>query len=231
MYVLDWITYYKCKPTCLNTSVVRLNQFWPQSTTSNSYTHWQAWKQTHCYFFQLRRSCWQQEKIRTNTDKCTTHAWRENLASTTLSTDEGLVTRQCYWSSTSQNFTFCYSVKIKKTGRYQIHREDRNPSNTLHFAKKKVFSCFAHCICYNKSVLHWKCTGKSPRSKKTPNWCSHNNHCSSLNTAIFCCWLQLADLTLYTRPKWTSFSCKNQWELTVWNTNQVSPFIFAHSAH
>lgn len=30
-------------------------------------------------------------------------------------------------------------MKIKKTGRYQIHREDRNPSNTLHFAKKKYF--------------------------------------------------------------------------------------------
>lgn len=37
-----------------------------------------------------------QERIRTNTDKCTTHARRENLASKTLSTDEGIVTRQCY---------------------------------------------------------------------------------------------------------------------------------------
>lgn len=152
VYFLYWITYYKCKPTCLHTIVVRLNQFWPQSTTSNSYTHWQAWKLTHCYFFQLRRSCWQQEKIRTNTDKCTTHAWRENLASTTLSTDEGLVTRQCYWSSTSQNFTLCYSVKIKKTGRYQIHREDGNPSNTLHFAKKK--SIFLLCSLH---LLQQKC--------------------------------------------------------------------------
>lgn len=30
-------------------------------------------------------------------------------------------------------------MKIKKTGRYQIHREDGNPSNTLHFAKKKKY--------------------------------------------------------------------------------------------
>lgn len=197
VYFLYWITYYKCKPTCLHTSVVRLNQFWPQSTTSNSYTHWQAWKLTHCYFFQLRRSCWQQEKIRTNTDKCTTHAWRENLASTTLSTDEGLVTRQCYWSSTSQNFTFCYSVKIRKQAGTKFTEKMEIQATHCTLLKKKVFSCFAHCICYNKSALHWKCTGNSPRWKRTPNWCSHNNHCSSLNRAIFCCWLQGRSHTQY----------------------------------